>query len=217
MGSRPVSPVRSRALAAGLDQLVRRGLRGVWVRGDLVPSPAIWAANHHSWWDGFVTAAVLSRHQRAASLLMDAGNLAQYRFLRSMGVISAQRPRQALEALRGGRILIIFPEARLRPLGPLGPLAPGAAWFARQAPAPVMPVAIRLAMRGHQHPEALVDLGAPCDPHALAEALGSRLSQLDRDLAAADPRQPVPGFRRVVAGRVSWDERISAWSVRRGC
>ncbi len=216
MPRQPVARLEARALTAGFGQLVRLGLRGVWVRGDVPQSAAVWAANHHSWWDGFVSAVILAQQGRAASLLMDADNLADFGFLRNQGVISAQRPRQALEALRAGRVLIIFPEAQLRPAGPLGPLARGAAWFASYAPAPVVPVAIRLAMRGHQHPEALVDIGAACAPAELADVLGAAIRRLDSDLAGTDPRCPPAGFRRVLAGRASWDERISGWSSRLG-
>ena len=109
----PNVPVPGRLLDIGLTQLVRRGLRGVWVRGELPASAAIWAANHHSWWDGFVAAAVLREQQRPAALLMDGGNLDAFRWVRLAGVISAQRPRQALRALREGRVLVIFPEGEL--------------------------------------------------------------------------------------------------------
>ena len=86
----PAASVPGRLLDTGLAQLVRLGLRGVWVRGDLPPSAAIWAANHHSWWDAFVAAAVLRERQRPAALLMDEDNLDAFRFVRSAGVIYAQ-------------------------------------------------------------------------------------------------------------------------------
>jgi 1-acyl-sn-glycerol-3-phosphate acyltransferase len=204
------------ALSAGFEQLVRRGLRGVWVRGELPPGGCIWAANHHSWWDGFLAAAVLRRQGRPAGLLMDGANLSDYRFFATLGVIPTDRPRQALAALRQGRVLVIYPEADLRPAGPLAELAPGAAWLARRAPAPLLPVAVRVAARGHQYAEALIDLGPPCPPEELASQLAGRLAGLDAALAAADPREPLPGFVPVVAGRRSWDERIDRWSAALG-
>jgi 1-acyl-sn-glycerol-3-phosphate acyltransferase len=201
--------VPGQVLAAGLAQLARRGLRGVWVRGQLPASAAVWAANHHSWWDGFVAASVLREQHRPAALLMDGDNLRAFRFLRPAGVISAQRPRDALQALRAGRVLIIFPEGELRPPGPLGATAPGAAWLGRRAPAAVLPVAVRVISRGHQYPEAIVDIAPEVAPEELAATLAERLRELDAMILGAGPRAPVPGFRRAVPGRRSWDERIS--------
>jgi 1-acyl-sn-glycerol-3-phosphate acyltransferase len=200
----------------GFEQLVRHGLRGVWVRGQLPAGGCVWAANHHSWWDGFLAAAVLRRQRRPAALLMDGDNLTDYRFLTAIGVIPTTRPRQALDSLRDGRVLVVYPEGELRPAGPLGDLAPGAAWLARRAPATLLPVAVRVAARGHQYPEGLVDIGAPCAPDRLARELSRQLAGLDAAIAVADPRQPVPGYQRVVAGRRSWDERIDRWSARIG-
>lgn len=189
-------------------------MRGVWVRGELPASAAIWAANHHSWWDGFVAAAVLREQRRPAALLMDGDNLDAFRFVRSVGVISAQRPRQALQVLREGRVLVVFPEGELCSPGPLRAVTRGAGWLGRQAPAAVVPVAVRVASRGHQYPEAFVDISAEVGPADLSAALTSRLSELDAALLSGDPRLPVPGFRCAVKGRVSWDERISRWAGR---
>ncbi|MEO7259968.1 MAG: lysophospholipid acyltransferase family protein [Jatrophihabitantaceae bacterium] len=208
------APLPGQALSVGLEQLVRRGLRGVWLRGQLPPGGCVWAANHHSWWDGFLAATVLRQQHRAAALLMEGDNLSDYRFLAAVGVISTSRPRQALASLRDGRVLVIYPEGELRPVGPLAELAPGAAWLARRAPATLLPVAVRVACRGHQYPEGLVDIGAPCEPGRLPVDLAEQLAGLDAAIAAADPREPVPGFGRVVSGRLSWDERIDRWSSR---
>ena len=63
-------------LRGGLDQLVRRNLRGVWVQGVLPTGSCVWAANHHSWWDFFVAAAALRDAGRLdVGVLMDAGNI----------------------------------------------------------------------------------------------------------------------------------------------
>jgi 1-acyl-sn-glycerol-3-phosphate acyltransferase len=207
-----VPSVPGRLLDIGLTQLVRRGLRGVWVRGELPASAAIWAANHHSWWDGFVAAAVLREQQRPAALLMDGDNLDTFRFVRSAGVISAQRPRQALQVLREGRVLVIFPEGELYSPGPLRTVARGAGWLGRHAPAAVVPVAVRVVSRGHQYPEAFVDIAPEAAPADLPAALTSQLGQLDADLLSGDPRRPVPGFRCAVKGHLSWDERITHWA-----
>lgn len=209
-------PLPARALGRGFQQLVRQGLRGVWLRGELPAGGCIWVANHHSWWDGFVAAAVLGELHRPAALLMDEENLSDYRFLATLGVMSTGQLRQALQSLRDGRVLVIFPEGELRPAGPLGELAPGAQWLARRAPAPLAPVAVRVAARGHQYAEAFIDIGPSCEPERLAAELAERVADLDAAIAGADPREPVPGFARVVAGRLSWDERIDRWASRIG-
>jgi 1-acyl-sn-glycerol-3-phosphate acyltransferase len=76
----------------------------------------------------------------------------------------------------------------------------------------VVPVAVRVISRGHQYPEALVDICPEVAPADLTATLALRLGELDSALLHADPRLPVPGFRRAVAGRASWDERISRWA-----
>jgi hypothetical protein len=73
-------------------------------------------------------------------------------------------------------------------------------------------VAVRLAIRGHQYPEGLVDIGPPCRPDRLAAELAERVAGLDAAIAGADPRAPLPGFARVLSGRRSWDERIDSWT-----
>lgn len=207
-------PVSARALGFGFEQLVRRGLRGVWVRGQVPPGGCVWAANHQSWWDGFVAAAVLRQQDRAAALLMDGDNLGNFKFLTGLGVISTKRPRQGVQSLRDGRVLIVFPEGELRAAGPVGALSPGAGWLAGQAGVPLVPVAVRIAARGHQFPEALVDIGGGCPPERLTDELGVLVNRLDAELLHSDPREPLPGFQRVIAGRASWDERIDRWSAR---
>lgn len=207
-------PLPAQALGFGFEQLVRRGLRGVWMRGALPTGGCVWAANHHSWWDGFVAAAVLRQQHRAAALLMDGDNLSDYHFLDAVGVISTSRPRQALQALLDGRVLVIFPEGNLRSVGPLTALKPGAGWLAQRAAAPLLPVALRIVARGHQYPECLIDIGDACEAADLSDKLTGLLACLDAEIHRADPREPVPGFRQQIPGRRSWDERIDGWSAR---
>jgi 1-acyl-sn-glycerol-3-phosphate acyltransferase len=216
--ARVLRPERGDVIRFGLDRLVRGGVRGVWVRGSLPRGPVVWAANHHSWWDGFAAASVLRAAGRTPALLMDGDNLGDYAFLRRAGVIPATQPRAALAALRQDQVLIVFPEGELRPVGPLGPLRPGAQWLAAQAPATLVAVALRVANRGHQSAEIYVDLaavpttgGSPADVE-LAGTMADGLARLDADLLAADPREPLPGFLLTVPGKSSWDERIARWS-----
>jgi 1-acyl-sn-glycerol-3-phosphate acyltransferase len=201
------------------DRLVRRGLRGVWLRGDLPDGAFVWAANHHSWWDPFLAAVVLGSYGRRASLVMRQDNLLRYGFVRRVGVFGTGAPRQGLRFLAAGRALVVFPEGELRPAGPLGRLARGAAWYAGVADVSLCAVATRVLVRGHEAPEAYLWCtpvpagGSASEVTAhLAAELGERLSRMDSEAAVADPRHALPGYRQVVAGRRSWDERIDAIS-----
>jgi 1-acyl-sn-glycerol-3-phosphate acyltransferase len=195
------SPVR---LAA--DHLVRHGLRGVWLRGVPPAGPFVWAANHHSWWDPFVAAVVLGRQNRVPCVLMDQDNLGRFRVARLLGAFGTGELRRGLGQVRRGRVLVIFPEGELRPAGRLGPLAGGAAWYARAAGVSLCAVAVRVVLRGQQAPEAYVSLSTVEAP-ALEHSLGAELEELDRLVAAGDPRRPLPAFRPVLDGRRSWEER----------
>jgi 1-acyl-sn-glycerol-3-phosphate acyltransferase len=209
-----VGTTAQRAAAFGFffDQLVRGGLRGVWLRGAAPAGGAVWAANHHSWWDGFVANAVLRHLGHHPALVMDAENLERFAFLKDLGALPAHRPRTALTALRDGRTVIIFPEGELRPPGPLGPLAPGAVWLSRVSAKPLVLAATRIVLRGDQKPEAYVDVSLAGDEDIAAQ-LSRRLTHLDNELAEDDPRKPLPGFDLVVPGRSSWDERITRLSA----
>ena len=215
------------AMLAALRMTVRGGLAGVWVRGRLPSGPVVWAANHHSWWDPFIAGTLLSCAGRRMVLLADVASVHQYRFARRIGVVGTDEPRAALAAVRGGATLVIYPEGRLLAVGPPGPLAAGAAWSAARAPARLCSVAVRVLVRGRQYPEAYVvfsevDAGGPLPEVTgrLYARLRADLGELDRLNLGADPRRPLPGFRRVVRGRRSWDERVDAardwlpWSPR---
>jgi len=222
-----VSEVSRQAMLAALRMTVRGGLAGVWARGRLPVGPVVWAANHHSWWDPFIAGALLSDAGRRMVLLADAGNVSRYRFARRIGVVGTDELRTALAAVRGGATLVVYPEGRLLPAGPPGPLAPGAAWSAARAPARLCSVAVRVLMRGRQHPEAYVVFSEVDADGPLPEVTGrlharlrADLGDLDRLNTDADSRQPLPGFTRVVRGRRSWDERVDGardwvpWSPR---
>jgi 1-acyl-sn-glycerol-3-phosphate acyltransferase len=208
---------RRAALLAALRLTVRGGLAGVWARGRIPAGPAVLAANHHSWWDPFVCLELAARQRRGAVLLMDAGNLRRYRFARHVGAIGADEPRSGLAALRDGAVLVLYPEGRLLPAGAPAPLAAGAAWFAQRAPARLCSAAVRVLLRGGQSGEAYVvlsEVDAAGPRAAVARRLHDRLrhdlAELDRLNATADPREPLPGLRRVVRGRRGWDERVDA-------
>jgi 1-acyl-sn-glycerol-3-phosphate acyltransferase len=211
--------LKVRLLRRGFEFMVRTSLRGVWVRGDPPVGRAVWAANHHSWWDPFVAQVMLDRAGRGAALVMDDENLSRFSFLRPLGVVGTRELRAAIELVRMGRVLVVFPEAELRAPGPLGPLYPGAAWLARRGEAQLLAVATRVSIRGHEAPEAHVHVQPVVyeGDHVvgttrLAETMSAALSSIDAALATADPREPLPGFRALVRGRRSWDERLAGLS-----
>ncbi|MEO8748794.1 MAG: 1-acyl-sn-glycerol-3-phosphate acyltransferase [Allobranchiibius sp.] len=199
----------AKVVYAAFERMVRSNLRSVSVRGQLPPAPIVWSGNHHSWWDAFVAASVLRHEGHRLTLEMDAENLKSFGFLKPLHLVPSDRPRQGLQALRDGTTLIILPEGELLGPGPMRPLHRGAGWFAQQTRAPLVPVSLRVVFRGHQHAEAIVDIGAPVAPEDLASAMSAQLTALDELISTADPREPLPGFRQIVAGRRSMDERIS--------
>jgi 1-acyl-sn-glycerol-3-phosphate acyltransferase len=200
----------SRLVRFCFGQLVRRNLRGVWVRGELPAGPAVWAANHHSWWDFFVAhAAMRATGRNDLGVLMDPVNIASRLAYGWAGVVGADRPRTAVEVLRSGAVVVLFPEGELRSPGPLGPIRPGAVWFARRAHVPLLAVATRVVLRGHQAPEAYLDVTPVSAAGDLPSVLAGRLAILDHALATSDPARPLPGYRPVLSGVRSWSERIS--------
>lgn len=168
----------------------------------------MWASNHHSWWDAFVAAVLLWGSGRHITVLMEPANLARFTFLRRLGTRGTDELRAAVRALQAGRVVIVFPEGSLRAPGPLAPLQPGAAWLAGRAEVPLVAVAVRVVMRGHQAPEAYLDL-EPVAGDGLETVLARRLSTLDEALRQAEPRSPLPGFERALGGERSWDERLA--------
>jgi 1-acyl-sn-glycerol-3-phosphate acyltransferase len=203
-------------LRRGFDVMVRSRLRGVWLRGPTPTSRSVWAANHHSWWDPFVAQAVLTHSGLESGLVMDDGQLARFGFLRSLGVVGTSELRTGLELLRAGRVLVVYPESELRPPGPPGPLSRGAAWLALRAEAQLLAVAVRVVVRGHEAPEAYVDIrpvdsgGDPATgTEQLRDSLTAALSELDKALSTEAPRDPLPAYRHLVHGRRSWDERLA--------
>jgi len=212
-----MSEVTRQAMLAAMRMTVRGGLAGVWVRGRLPSGSVVWAANHHSWWDPFIGGALLSAAGHRMVLLADVGNVSRYQFARRIGVVGTDELRTALTAVRGGAALVVYPEGVLLPAGPPGPLANGAAWLAARAPARLCSAAVRVLMRGRQHPEAYVmfsevDASGPLPEVTgrLRERLRADLDHMDRLNACADSREPLPGFTRAVRGRRSWDERVDA-------
>lgn len=200
---------KGRALLIGFDQMVRLSLRGVWVRGQIPTEAVVWAMNHHHWWDAFASNSVLRTVGQRPTVLISDKNLASFTLFNWIDAAPASDPKRALAPLRAGRTLVIMPEGRMLGAGPLGPLRGGAGRLAAEAGVPLVPVALRVVMRGSQYGEAFIDIGAPVSADNLAPVLGQSLAELDDLLAVTPATHDLPEYRRVVAGRGSVDGLIS--------
>lgn len=184
-------------LRASIRRSLRSGLGGVWVRGNWPTGGGVLAPNHHSWWDGYVLRELAWQAGAEARVLMTSRQLAHYPFLRRVGALGADELRAAVRAARAGAWVVVFPEGALQPAGPPRVLRPGAGWIARQAGVPLVPVALRVGLRGRPRPEAYLRFGAPTTAGGLAEALARELRTLDADLGAGDPERPLAGYLHV--------------------
>jgi 1-acyl-sn-glycerol-3-phosphate acyltransferase len=204
-------PWATAALRASIRRSVRRGLGGVWVRGPLPPGGAVLAPNHQSWWDGSALREVAWWAGADFRVLMAARQLGRFPFLRRMGALEAGRVREAVRAAHDGAWVVIFPEGAVQPAGSLRTLHPGAAWTARTAGRPLVPVALRVVMRGGQWPEAYLRFGTATTD--LGTALIHELSLLDGELRDSDPEQPLAGYLRVTRGRATATDTVD-WPAR---
>lgn len=192
---------------------LRRGLRGVYVRGawDALPTDGVlFAANHHSWWDTYLLWLVGQRLKRPISGLMLTETLDRFPFFRAHGALPTTAVREALRRLERGELLLLFPEGGVRVAGGVERLEPGLEFLARRAGLPVHPVAFRVVLRGSQYPEAFLLLGEPVSPADVENALNSLLRRLEANLTAADPEAPVLGYESWRTGALSLHERV-AW------
>lgn len=216
----------SRILRRSVGRGLRRSLDSISVAGELPRGGVVLAANHASWWDGYLLGALSGSVGLTSSIMMTSRQLRRFPFLRLIGAVDTSAARTLATRARGGQWVVVFPEGRMRSGPGLGPIHPGARWIARAARVPLVPVAVRVAVRGAPQPEALLRVGAPLEsllaqhddfgPPAgtrtaadrrgttsdtqLAEALAALVHRLDADIAAADPERPVPGYRRVLTG-----------------
>ncbi|GGI91722.1 1-acyl-sn-glycerol-3-phosphate acyltransferase [Deinococcus wulumuqiensis] len=190
---------------------IRRSLRtdlaGVFVTGPLPPGGAVLAPNHQSWWDGYLLAELAWQLGQDCRVMMTERQLARFPFLRRAGAMGTGEVRAAVRHARSGGWVVVFPEGALQPPGPPGPLHPGAAWMARQAGVPLVPVGLRVLVRGAQKPEGFVRFGVAASPAELPGALGQTVARLDADLQAADPDAPPAGYLRWVRGAASVHDR----------
>lgn len=200
-----------------IRQTLRRSLAGVWVFGPLPGGAAVLAPNHASWWDGYVMAQLCWAARHPAQIMMTDEQLGRFPFLRVVGAVDRRDLRALWRGLRAGGWAVVFPAGDIRHPAQPGPLQPGAAWLARREGAALVPVAVRVVLRGAQWPEAFVRLGAPCDPGGLESALEATLRALEADLHAAPASVPPAGYLCVLRGRASRHDRVdlpSRWLAR---
>lgn len=202
-----------------IGRKVRSAFRGLWVRGELPSSQGGLVAylNHSSFWDGFVAHQLGQVAGWDSYAVMEEQNLARYPFHTRIGAFSIRRgdPRSAVETLkyakavlsRPGACVIIFPQGEIRAgQGPLGPLSRGVEVLARSSRKPAVPIAVRYAFLEHEHPDVLVEVGAPHEPGDLARFERS-LDEVYQRVSAA---RSTDGFRCVVRGRTGVQERWDA-------
>lgn len=203
---RAIRPYVERAILRSL----KRSLRGVYLRGELIPPPFVLAMNHHSYFDGHFVWLIFRHLGVRGSLLISEENLRAFPVLEAAGALSTNRLREALRRLRAGEPVGIFPEGEMRPAGPPGEIKPGAIWLAKRAGVTILPVASRVWLRGYEHPEGFLLVGSPVHPdlEKLRASLQALLHELDEIFAATHPRKLPPGFTPVVLGKRSLDERL---------
>jgi 1-acyl-sn-glycerol-3-phosphate acyltransferase len=189
---------------------LKESLRGVYIKGEIPKGPMVLAMNHHSYFDGHLMWFLAKLEGQKFNILVLEETLKAFPVLKLVGALEARRLREALKRLKMGEWVGIFPEGKLYYPGPLGPLKPGAVWLARKAGVPILPIACRVAVRGFEHPEAFLLVSPPISPDEdLERVLGRALRELDEILRNTHPREIPEGFREILRGRRSLDERMS--------
>ena len=197
-----------------IGRSLRTGLASINVQGNPPLGGAVIAANHQSWWDGYVLGSLSVRAGNEPVIVMTSRQLGRFPFLRFVGALSPAELRESARRTARGAHTVIFPEGVLGHGGAIAPLHGGAAWIARTSATPLIPTAIRITLRGGPLPEAFVHYGQPLGPDAdLATALQATLSALDADLSACDPEGDVPGYRTVLRGHAPRRDAVTV-SVR---
>ncbi len=153
--------------------------------------PAILAANHSNWWDGFIAYYLSNRIMKCDDyLMMDIEQLRKYSFFRYVGVFSVDR-KNAAEAMRSityaadvlkntNRCLWIFPQGEMTPQDKR-PLVfySGITKIAERAEkVNIIPVAFRYEFLMEQRPEVFISVGKPIEITAGSKDFASELEQI---------------------------------------
>ncbi len=215
---RPWERLLTVAFRALFRHTVHRGLRGVWVQGDLPGQACVLAGNHHSWWDGYLLPVLFWGAGKPFKIVVGERRLQEFSFFRYLDTVSASKPRDALATLKRGEVLIVFPEGELRGPGAVGELNKGTVWFAEKAGVPIVPVASRVVLRGHEFAEAYLVFGEPIGPdlNLLRERLDRMLEDLEAQIRTVPAEVALPGFELRIAGRKSTHERMAGWGAALG-
>lgn len=215
---RPWERLLTVAFRALFRHTVHRGLRGVWVQGDLPGQACVLAGNHHSWWDSYLLPVLFWGAGKPFKIVVGERRLQEFSFFRYLDTVSASKPRDALATLKRGEVLIVFPEGELRGPGAVGELNKGTVWFAEKAGVPIVPVASRVVLRGHEFAEAYLVFGEPIGPdlNLLRERLDRKLEDLEAQIRTAPAEGALPGFELRIAGRKSTHERMAGWGAALG-
>lgn len=144
---------------------------------------ALIASNHQSYLDPVLFGGALARpidYFARRSLFHGAFG----RFIAALNALPVERDgrdvgaiRVAIERLRAGRALLLFPEGTRTTNGEVGPFEPGVVALARRAGVPVVPAAVSGAFDAWPRGQALFTIGAPC-----AVSLGRPIPPEEPDL-----------------------------------
>lgn len=210
----------SRTAFAGFDLVfqpwLRRHIHRIEVRGTgELPDglPIVLAANHTSWWDGFLLRELQRRIRPDAPLytVMLKRELERHRIFAFLGALPlepgsptslrALLRHLAAERARNPRMVVaFFPQGRLWPSTrrPLG-FRRGLGAVARAvSPAVVLPVGLHLEPHNHPTPTAYVVVGKPVDASAAVDPVDVErrvqevLDVLLQELGAVDAPERVP-------------------------
>lgn len=146
-----------------IHRALKRDLHAVWAQGDWQSLPdggLLLAANHHSWWDGYLMWLIAQKKKRHISGFMEESQLRRFRFFRHLGMLGKLELREALRRLKRGDLFFIFPEGELCQAGRLKQVYPGMAFLAQRSTAPVFPLVLRVVMRGAQIPRGVYLFGS---------------------------------------------------------
>ena len=209
-----------------LRWLVRRSFSTVWVHRDAAPFPSsgyVAAANHSSWWDGFIPYLLHRKSLPHApfALMMSDEELRRFPFFRWGGAFSvdATSARRSLPAIRyaasearNGAGVWMFPRGRFEQSVAPAAWTSGFLHAARTAAVPIVPVAMRFRMTEKQRPDAFVDIAPAVEAFsrnaraATARVVAERLQRIDDIVAydgAHDEFLPFLGGARGVDGHVA--------------
>lgn len=161
--------------------------------------PAVLVSNHQSWLDPWLLAVKLPRivafMAKAEWFTQPAAN----HVLREIGVFPVQRGeadaraiKLALQVLREGELLGMFPEGTRSPSGELQLMRAGAVRIAEKMDVPIVPACVvgsaRLMPKGALFPRPGVIQIRYGSPYRLSDLYGPRLTQAQRQAAVADMR-----------------------------